>query len=289
MKENITGHTVMLALIGSPVSHSGSPAMYNYSFDRLGLDFAYAAYDVKEEDTKAAFDAMRLFRMRGMNVTMPCKIEAARLVDELSPAARLCGAVNTVVNEDGKLCGYNTDGEGFVRNLKANGLEVRDKKAVVIGAGGAAAAIQAQLALDGILELSMFNMKDRFFPRLEEMQEKLSKETPEVQTGVYDLEDASVLREKIESADYLINATVLGMKPREEMSVITDRSLFRKGLVVCDTVYNPVETKLLREAAEEGAETIDGRGMLLYQGVVAFSLYTGQEMPVEEVKERFFS
>ena len=117
-KGRITGHTGLLALIGSPVGHSGSPAMYNYSFEKLGLDYAYVAFDIKVEEVKAALDAMRLFHMRGCNVTMPCKTEAAKYMDELSPAARIIGAVNTIVNEDGKLIGHMTDGEGFVGNLK---------------------------------------------------------------------------------------------------------------------------------------------------------------------------
>ncbi|MBQ4293656.1 MAG: shikimate dehydrogenase [Lachnospiraceae bacterium] len=289
MSDRLSGKTGLLALIGSPVSHSMSPAMYNYSFERLGIDACYLAFDVKEEGVKGAFDAMRLFSMRGMNVTMPDKIEAAKTVDRLSPAARLCGAVNTVVNDGGVLTGYNTDGEGFVKNLTTRGIEVAGKKVVLIGAGGAAASIQAQLALDHVGELALFNKKDGFFSRLTDMKEKLGQETPEVKIGVFDLDETETLRKEIAEADILINATIAGMKPHEDTTVIPDPSFFREGLVVCDTVYNPVETRLLREAKEHGAVTVDGKGMLLYQGVVAFKLYTGQDMPVEEVKERFFS
>ncbi len=289
MIESISGKTGLLCLIGSPVAHSMSPAMYNYSFEKCGIDACYMAFDVKEEDVPAAFSAMRLFSMRGMNVTMPCKINAAKNVDELTPAARLCGAVNTVVNEDGKLIGYNTDGVGFVMNLSAHGIEVKGKKAVIIGAGGAAASIQAQMALDGVAELSLFNKKDRFFERLTDMKEKLKAETPEVKVSVFDLDEQETLRKEIEEAEILINATIAGMKPMEDATVITDPSFFREGLVVADTVYNPVETRLLREAKERGCVCVDGRGMLLYQGVAAFKLYTGQDMPVEEVKNRYFS
>ena len=137
-KGRITGHTGLLALIGSPVGHSGSPAMYNYSFEKLGLDYAYVAFDIKVEEVKAALDAMRLFHMRGCNVTMPCKTEAAKYMDELSPAARIIGAVNTIVNEDGKLIGHMTDGEGFVGNLRDHGIEIKGKKITVAGGGGAA-------------------------------------------------------------------------------------------------------------------------------------------------------
>ena len=137
MEKRISGHTGLLALIGSPVGHSGSPAMYNYSFEQLGLDYAYVAFDVKETEVKAALDAMRLFKMRGMNVTMPDKVEAARHMDELSPAAQIIGAVNTIVNDDGKLTGHITDGEGFVNNLRDHGVDVKGKKITVAGGGDA--------------------------------------------------------------------------------------------------------------------------------------------------------
>jgi len=165
VEKRISGTTGLLALIGSPVGHSGSPAMYNYSFEKLGLDYAYVAFDIKEHEVKDALDAMRLFHMRGMNVTMPDKTEAAKYVDELSPAAEIIGAVNTIVNDDGKLKGYITDGEGFVNNLKDYGVDVRGKKITVAGGGGAATAIQVQCALDGASGITIFNMKDAFFER----------------------------------------------------------------------------------------------------------------------------
>ena len=141
MEQRIKGTTGLLALIGSPVGHSGSPAMYNFSFQYHNLDYAYMAFDIKEDQVPAALDAMRLFKMRGCNVTMPCKNKVAQCVDELSPAAKIIGAVNTIVNEDGKLVGHITDGIGFVRNLKEHGVDVKGKKMVVLGAGGAATAL----------------------------------------------------------------------------------------------------------------------------------------------------
>ena len=138
MEQRIKGTTGLMALIGSPVGHSGSPAMYNFSFRHHNLDYAYMAFDIKEDQVPAALDAIRLFKMRGANVTMPCKNEVAKHMDELSPAARIIGAVNTIVNEDGKLVGHITDGIGFVRNLKEHGVDVKGKKMVVLGAGGAA-------------------------------------------------------------------------------------------------------------------------------------------------------
>ena len=287
-KGRITGHTGLLALIGSPVGHSGSPAMYNYSFEKLGLDYAYVAFDIKVEEVKAALDAMRLFHMRGCNVTMPCKTEAAKYMDELSPAARIIGAVNTIVNEDGKLIGHMTDGEGFVGNLRDHGIEIKGKKITVAGGGGAATAIQVQCALDGAREISIFNIKDDFFERTLETAEKIRKEVPGIVVNVYDIADTAKMTEEIQSSDIFANATIVGMKPMEKESVVKDTSAFRPGLVVADAVYNPEETRLLREAKEAGCTCLNGKGMLLWQGVAAFRLYTGEEMPVQEVKEKFF-
>lgn len=289
MESRITGTTGLLALIGSPVGHSGSPAMYNYSFERLGLDYAYVAFDVREAEVEKAIEAMRTFKMRGCNVTMPDKTEAVKYMDELSPAARIIGAVNTIVNDDGRLTGYITDGEGFVRNLSDHGIEIKDKKITVAGGGGAATAIQVQCALDGAREISIFNIKDAFFERTLQTAEKIRSEKPDCIVNVYDIADEARMTEEIAASDIFANATIVGMKPMEKESVVKDVSAFRPGLVVCDAVYNPKETKLLFDAKQAGCTCISGEGMLLWQGVAAFKLYTGQDMPVEEVKEKFFS
>ncbi len=289
MESRISGHTGLMALIGSPVGHSGSPAMYNYSFQRLGLDYAYVALDIKENEVKDAIAAMRLFHMKGGNVTMPDKTEAAKYMDELSPAAQIIGAINTIVNEDGRLTGHITDGEGFVNNLKDHGIDIKGKKLTVAGGGGAATAIQVQCALDGVSEITIFNKKDAFFARTEATAEKIRAAVPGIVVNVYDIDDIAKMTEEIKSSDIFVNATIVGMKPLDDQSVVKDLSAFRPGLVVCDAVYNPEETKLLREAKEAGCVCIGGKGMLLWQGVSAFKLFTGKDMPVEEVKEKFFA
>ena len=271
MEQRIKGTTGLMALIGSPVGHSGSPAMYNFSFRYHNLDYAYMAFDIKEDQVPAALDAIRLFKMRGANVTMPCKNEVAKHMDELSPAARIIGAVNTIVNEDGKLVGHITDGIGFVRNLKEHGVDVKGKKMVVLGAGGAATAIQVQCALDGAESISIFNPKDPFFARAESTAEKLSKETPDCKVSVFDLADEAKLKEEVANADILVNATLAGMKP---------------DLVVADVVYNPAETRMVKEAKEAGCKlAIGGKGMLLWQGAAAYKLYTGLEIPTAEYQK----
>ena len=284
MEQRIKGTTGLLALIGSPVGHSGSPAMYNFSFQYHNLDYAYMAFDIKEDEVPAALDAMRLFKMRGCNVTMPCKNKAAQCVDELSPAARIVGAVNTIVNENGKLVGHITDGIGFVRNLKEHGVDVKGKKMVVLGAGGAATALQVQCALDGAAQISIFNPNDAFLDRAKSTAEKLKKEVPECKVNVYCIEDQNKLREEIANTDILVNGTLAGMKPHDAISLV-DKSMFHKNLVVADVVYNPEETRMLREAKEAGCKTVGGKGMLLWQGAAAYKLYTGLEMPTEEYQK----
>lgn len=286
MERRISGHTGLLAVIGSPVEHSASPAMYNYSFQRLGLDYAYVAFDIKTEEVKDAIAAMKTFKMRGCNVTMPCKTEVVKYMDELSPAARIIGAVNTIVNDGGRLTGHITDGEGFVNNLKDHGIDVAGKKITIAGGGGAATAIQVQCALDGAREIVIFN---RTVVKAEETAAKIRREVPSCKVNVYDIADTAKMTEEIGASDIFVNATSVGMAPNEGESVVKDLSAFRPGLVVTDIVYNPIETKLLKDAKAAGCTCVGGKGMLLWQGVSAFKLYTGEDMPVAEVKEQFFS
>lgn len=288
MEKRISGTTALYSLIGTPVGHSGSPAMYNYSFQKTGIDSAYLAFDISLEKVPDAIAAIKTLNIKGSNVTMPCKSEVVKYMDDLSPAARIVGAVNTIVNNNGKLTGNITDGVGFVRSLNENGVEVKGKNITIIGAGGAATAIQVQCALDGAKEISIFNIKDDFYKRAEETIEKLKKEVPQCVVELYDLEDRQKLREKIASSNILVNATRVGMHPHEDESPIKDNSVFRKDLVVSDTVYNPKQTKFLKDAEAAGCKTVDGTGMLLWQGAEAFKLYTGLEMPAKEVKELYF-
>lgn len=291
MEKRINGHTKLYALIGSPVGHSGSPAMQNYSFEKLGLDCAYLAFDIPLEKTKDALDAFRTLHVGGFNVTMPCKTEVARLVEHLSPAAELIGACNTVVvEEDGTMTGHNTDGVGFVRNLKEHGVEMKGQKIVLLGTGGAATAIAVQAALDGAAEIAIFNQKDEFYANGEKTVEKLRKAVPGISSvSINDLGDTELLREAVKNADILVNATRAGMSPLEDVIPVPE-DVLRPELAVADVVYNPRETLLVRKAKEAGCRAaVGGIGMLLWQGAAAFELFTGQEMPAAEVKEKFFS
>lgn len=275
MEKHISGTTGLFTLLGSPVGHSGSPAMYNFSFKQQGLDYAYLAFDIKKDQMSEAIDALRLFKVRGSNVTMPCKSIAATLVDELSPAAEIVGAINVIVNDNGKLIGHITDGVGFVRNLKENGIDIVDKKLVVIGAGGAATALEVQCALDGARAITIFNRDDNFYANAENTQKKIKHAKPNVDINVYHLEDQNKLKTEINSADILVNATTVGMKPLDNQTLV-DSSYLRADLVVADTVYNPLKTKLIEDAEALGCTVAPGKGMLLWQGDAAYKLFTGK-------------
>lgn len=291
MEERITGHTKLYALIGSPVGHSGSPAMQNYSFQRLGIDAAYLAFDIPLDKTKDALDSFRTLRVGGFNVTMPCKTAVAQLVDRLSPAAELVGACNTVVvEEDGTMTGHITDGVGFVRNLKEHGVEITGKKIVLLGTGGAATAIAVQAALDGVDQIAIFNQKDEFYANGEKTVEKIRNAVPNIgEVYIEDLGNKELLKKVIAESDILINATRAGMSPLDDVLPVPAGYL-HKDLAVADVVYNPRETLLIKKAKEAGCRAaVGGIGMLLWQGAEAFRLFTGKEMPAYEVMEKFFN
>jgi len=286
MEQRIKGTTQLLCLIGTPVGHSGSPAMHNFAFQHHGLDYAYLAFDIKEEQAPEAMKALKLLNAKGFNVTMPCKNIVAKNVDEISPEAEVIGACNTVVNENGKWKGYITDGSGFVLNLRDHGVEVKDKKIVVCGAGGAATAIQVQCAFEGARSITIFNGNDPFLDRAKGTAEKLSRATPDVDVKVFCLDDKEAFAAAVNDADIFVNGTSVGMKPNEDKTIMEDTSLFRKDLIVCDVVYNPTETRMMREAKAAGCEkVIGGEGMLLWQGAVAYKLWTGKDFPVKEYQE----
>ena len=286
---HLSGTTTLLGLIGTPVEHSKSPAMYNHCFQKFGLDWAYLAFGIPQEKAGDAVQAIRTLGMRGANVTMPCKNAVIPYLDRLTPAAEAIQAVNTIVNENGTLVGHNTDGCGYTQNLRRSGVEVKGKKIVLLGGGGAASAIAIQAALEGAAEIAVFNLKDAFWPRVEKGLQAIAKAAPGCAITLNDLQDREALHRAILRCDILSNATRVGMAPYEEQSNITDLSWFRPDLIVTDVVYAPPRTKMLREAGAAGCLTCDGLGMLLCQGAEAFRLYSGLEMPVEEIRALLYA
>ena len=285
----ISGTTTLLGLIGTPVEHSKSPAMYNHCFQKFGLDWAYLAFDIPQEKAGDAVQAIRTLGMRGANVTMPCKNAVIPYLDKLTLAAEAIQAVNTIVNENGTLVGYNTDGCGYTQNLRRGGVEVTGKRIVLLGGGGAASAIAIQAALEGAAEIAVFNLKDAFWPRVEKGLQAIAQAAPTCAITLNDLQDREALHQAILRCDILSNATRVGMAPYEDQSNITDLSWFRPDLIVTDVVYAPPQTRMLREAQAAGCLTRDGLGMLLCQGAEAFRLYSGMEMPVEEIRALLYA
>ena len=288
MNQEITGYTRLICLLGSPVGHSKSPMMHNEAFRALGLDYAYLAFDVKEEQLCQAVEGLKILGARGMNLTMPLKNRIVPLCDHLSPAAQLCQAVNTgVIEEDHTLTGHTTDGAGFFRTCREEGVEIKGKKMTLLGAGGAGTAILVQAALDGAEEIALFSRSSSpFIQRTMETVEKL-KEKTSCHITLYDYQD-DVLKQQIHDSYLLVNATNIGMAPREEDCLIPDASFFHPELAVADVIYNPLETRLVKMAKEAGCKAFGGLNMLLYQGAEAFRLWTGQTMPVEQVREKYF-
>lgn len=285
---NITGHTGLTGLLGSPVAHSVSPLMHNEAFRYLGLDYVYLCFDVTEETLPQAVEGLKVCGIKGFNLTMPNKNKIVELLDELSPTAQLIGAVNTVRNDNGKLKGFNTDGYGFTQSARDAGCDVKGRTITVMGVGGAGMAICGQSALEGAKKIHVFaRPTSRYWERAAAMAEKMSHMT-ECEMILHEMDDHAALKGALEESTLLINATSVGMVPDVTGTVIPDKTLFHPELTVADVVYEPRETRLLREAREAGCPTFNGMYMLLHQGVKAFHIWTGLDMPVEIVREKYF-
>ncbi|OON85823.1 shikimate dehydrogenase [Oribacterium sp. C9] len=291
----ISGRTKMICLLGSPVAHSLSPAMHNEGFKQLNLDYSYLAFDIKEGELQGVLDSFKRMGVRGFNLTMPLKTEMVSLCDKMSTAAEIAGTVNTVViEEDGTVTGHTTDGIGFTESARQSGVDFAGKKVTLLGTGGAGIAILVQLALDGAGEVTVFERAgSRFKDRTAKVVSELNSRTS-CRVNVLDYDDSSLKKEISESA-LLINATNVGMAPNTEGNLIKDASWLTERapgitepLAVSDVIYNPRKTKLLEMAEECGLNAFNGMYMLLYQGAAAFELWTGQKMPVEIVKEKYF-
>ncbi len=288
MNTQITGRTRLCCLLGTPVAHSISPMMHNEAFRMLGLDFVYLCFDTKHADLKTMVQTLREMDVLGFNLTMPDKERALPYLDELSPAAAMIGAVNTVKNENGRLIGHNTDGIGFMQSVKDTGYDVQSGEMTLLGAGGAASSIAVQAALDGVPALHIVNRKGRSWNNAIRLATLINERTG-CRADVTDLADGSAVRNVIRKSSLLANATSIGMAPDTDCSPIADTSCFHSGLLVSDIIYEPRFTKLLLDAKAAGCRTANGLYMLLYQGAAAFHIWTGREMPVEAIRKKYFS
>lgn len=264
----------IVGIIGYPLGHTVSPAMHNAAFRELGLDYEYIPFEVESEDLKEALDGMRALHIAGFNVTIPHKETIVPLLDEVTKLAGIIGAVNTVENQEGKLVGYNTDAPGFIESLREDaGFEPEGKNAVILGAGGASRAVATILAEVGAKEIIVTDViEDKAGELAEYLSSAMETSCRAVKIGDLDLAEA----------DLLVNATPIGMYPKINASPLPEGiKIKNKKLLVYDLVYNPPETKLLKTAKAAGCKVCSGLGMLVRQGALAFTIFTGEEAPVE--------
>lgn len=288
MNNMITGHTGLVCLLGSPVTHSMSPAMHNEAFGYWNLDYVYLAFDVNTEALPSVVETLRNIKARGFNLTMPNKNKMCSLCDKLSLAAEISGSVNTVVNDHGILTGHTTDGTGFLEASRDAGFDIIGKKVTLLGAGGASTSILVQAALDGVSEISVFSRPSGSYSRAAAIIEKLRDKTS-TKINLFNYENMNTLREEIHSSYMVINGTSVGMAPDTDACILPDASFLTKDVIVSDIIYDPRETRLLSMAKSIGAKTFNGLELLLYQGAEAFRLWTGRPMPVPLIKEKYFS
>ena len=273
----IAGSTRLCGVIGDPIEHTMSPAMHNAAFIQMGLDYVYVPFKVKKEELGQAINGMRGLNIRGLSVTIPHKVTVIPLLDKLDPLAEKIGAVNTITNDDGVLIGSNTDAGGFLQALLARGIEPKGKRIVILGAGGASRAISFILAERGA-HLAILNRRRE---RAEALAGRLSSSPPQ-EVRTLELVEAS-LNEVLPAADILVNTTSVGMSP-DVSGTSVPAELLKSDLVVFDIVYNPIKTRLLKEAKTVGAETISGVDMFVWQGALAFERWTGEKAPVGLMK-----
>jgi shikimate dehydrogenase len=272
----ISGRTKIFSIFGYPVEHTFSPRMHNAAFIKLGIDACYVPFAVSPDKLADAVKAIIPLGLSGLNVTVPHKEKIIAYLDELSEEARLIGAVNTIEIKNGKMIGHNTDGRGFLRSLREGAkFNPRGKSYLFVGSGGAARAVGFSLALAGSKKIVFYDVDiHKAHALAQDIRQKTGADAKIISE---DLLEASAAE-----ADCLVNATPLGLKKADPMPIGID-SVLRKHLV-CDLVYNPPETLLLRAAKKKGAKRFSGLGMLLYQGVIAFEIWTGRKAPIMVMK-----
>jgi shikimate dehydrogenase len=275
----IDAHTRVCALLGHPVGHSLSPAIHNAAFQALGLPFVYVAHDVAPGDLGAALRGALACRYRGLSVTIPHKVAALSLVDEVDDAARVVGCINTVVCEAGRLLGTTSDGQGALNALGAAGAAPEGRRVVILGSGGAARALAVSLALSAPpLSLHLLGIE---LPELERLARDVAA-LGRCPVRAEPLEPGALVS-LLRQTDLLLQCTPVGMAPRSDASLVPAEALHPK-LTVLDAVYNPRRTRLLTEAARAGCRVVEGMEMFLGQAAVQFELWTGQRAPLEVMR-----
>ena len=274
----ISGRTKICGIIGDPIEHAMSPVMHNAAFKNKGVDYVYLPFRVEKEELGKAIEDMRALNIRGLNVTIPHKVAVIPFLDELDHLADKIGAINTIVNNNGVLKGYNTDATGFLQALVERGIEPKGKSVVILGAGGASRAISFILAERGSSLVILNRTWDKAKVCADRISRTFAREVEALELNRKNLAKA------LEKADILVNATSVGMSPNISETAVTS-NLLRPNLVVYDIVSNPIKTRLQREAEAAGATVISGLDMLLWQGALAFEKWTGLKAPIGVMRE----
>lgn len=282
MKSKISATTSLYAFIASPAHHSKSPAMHNCAFKELNIDSVYLAFDIKSEELLDTLKGFKTLKVKGANISMPHKQAIIPYLDEISTVSRLCNAVNTIKLVDDKYYGTITDGVGFIKSLEEQNWSIKNNKITMVGAGGASTAIMVQMAVDGASEIVVYNRSKR--PEFIEIINNTIKET-NCKITFKLLSDLESLKQDMHNSYLFVNTTGVGMEPMLDQSVVPDESYFVPKLKVADIIYQPAITKMLQMAKNKGCEIMNGELMLLYQGAESFKIWTGQDMPINKVKE----
>jgi len=282
MKKEINGKTKVIGVIGENIENSLSPLIHNQISIKHSLNFCYLPFQVAEIDLGKAVQGIRALNIRGANITFPYKEKVIEFLDEVEESARRIGAVNTIVNNKGILTGYNTDVIGFKKSLQDNGkFVIKGKKAVVLGAGGAARAVTCSLLEEGIEKISIFN---RTLEKAEKIKQDFSPFFPQSSINIFSFEQND-LKDKIKEANLLVNATSIGMQSQLDNTPLPDKKLFHPNLLVYDLIYHPAKTLFLKQAKRAGAKIINGLPMLVYQGIESLYLWTGFKPEGKEALE----
>lgn len=282
MKKEINGKTKIIGLIGENIENSLSPLFHNQIILKHSLNFCYLPFQVAETDLGEAIQGIRALNIRGVNITFPYKEKVIEFLDELEESARRIGAVNTIVNNKGNLSGYNTDVIGFKKSLQDKGkFVIKEKNAVVLGAGGAARGVIYTLLEEGTEEISIFN---RTLEKAEKIKQDFSPFFPRSSINIFSFEQDNI-KDKIKEANLLVNATSIGMTSQIDNSPLPDEKLFHPNLLVYDLIYHPAKTLFLKQAERAGAKIINGVPMLVYQGIESLYLWTGFKPEGKEVLE----
>ncbi|HJB23608.1 shikimate dehydrogenase [Jeotgalibaca ciconiae] len=279
----ISATTEFAAVIGQPIHHSKSPAIYNTCFEVEDINMVYLAFETSEEETVERIHNLQNLGVKGINITMPGKYKALECVTKVDAVANYVQAINTIVKQDDEWIGYNTDGEGFWASVKSTGTEIEDTRVALFGSGSTARVILSRAVIEGCRQIDVIARNLERPLEIKEVIKKLQSDYPSINIRLVNIEEEDILKEALSSAEIVVQTTSVGMTPNPDRSILLNPDWLNPNSVVCDIVYEPRETLFLRQAKARGCKTVGGLSMLVYQASLNYRLFTGNDMPVEYV------